>query len=136
MNESTHSIIKEQLLKVSYFQNEFMDSSFLPKSEAKYARISVWHSTGQNFLEYVFDSYFGRSNNFINAFWNLLTFSKLNEKQIHSSKFFTPFRSKMVLNQKKRQPIEFLFHKKRPLLPLRQYRLWSFKFCLISFKTQ
>ena len=56
------------ILKVSKFQNEFMDSSFLPKSEAKYARISVWHSTGQNFLEYVFDSYFGRSNNLINAF--------------------------------------------------------------------
>ena len=45
--------------KVSKFQNQFMKSSFLPKYERK------------NFC-----SYFGRNDDFINSFWNLLTFKR------------------------------------------------------------
>ena len=45
-------------LKASNFRNEFMKSSFLPKYE-------------RNF----FCPYFWRNDDFINSFWNLLTFS-------------------------------------------------------------
>ena len=34
----------------------------------------MWHSAGQKSLQYLAHKYFGRNNDFINSFWNLLTF--------------------------------------------------------------
>ena len=53
MNES-------RLPKVSYFQDEFMKSSFLPKYEQKIVRISALCSE-RRYLDY-FCSYFGRND--------------------------------------------------------------------------
>ena len=53
-------------LKVSKFQNELMKSSFLPKYEPKIVRISL------QYLVHVFV----RNDDFINSFWNLLTFNR------------------------------------------------------------
>ena len=50
-------IPKWMTLKVSYFQNEFMKSSFIPKYEQKIVRISA-----------LCCSYFGRNDAFINSF--------------------------------------------------------------------
>ena len=61
-------------LKVSKFQNEFMKLSFLPKYEPKIVRISAWAQYRAEIFT-MFGSYFGRNDNFINSFWNLLTFS-------------------------------------------------------------
>ena len=52
------------MLKVSQFQNEFMKSSFLPKYEQK----------RQAEVPTIFSSYLGRNDDFINSFWNCLTF--------------------------------------------------------------
>ena len=59
-------------LKVRRFQKEFMKSLFLPKYEQKTVRISALCSEGRNLDK--FCSYFGRNDNFINSFWNCLTF--------------------------------------------------------------
>ena len=72
MNEN-----KVQNLKLSKFQNQFMKSSFLPKYEPKivrncYRACSVAHYSEE--ILTIFGSYFGRNNDFINSFWNLLTF--------------------------------------------------------------
>ena len=51
-----YRVLTKKLLKVSYFQNESMKSSFLPKYEPKIAGISapvVWHSTGQKAIQYL-----------------------------------------------------------------------------------
>ena len=67
---------KMSRLKVSQFQNEFMKSSFLPKYERKITRISALCSEAHYRAEIltIFCSYFGRNNDFINSFCNLLTF--------------------------------------------------------------
>ena len=44
-------------VKVSYFQNEFMESSFLPKYEQKIVKISALCSEGRN------------PDNFLFVFW-------------------------------------------------------------------
>ena len=51
-------------LKVSYFQNDFFKSSFLPKYEQKIVRISAMISEGRN------------PDNFLFVFWE--------KKEIHS----------------------------------------------------
>ena len=63
-------------LKVSKFQNEFMKSSFLPKYEPNIWRISALYCVPHYRAEIltIFGSYFGRNDDFINSFWNLLTF--------------------------------------------------------------
>ena len=95
-------------LKVSKFQNEFMISSFLPKNELNFLRISALAfkkcSNQKNFTIQLcqiapnfrykvplffwsdlflegraeilkkFRSFFGRNDDVINSFWNLLTF--------------------------------------------------------------
>ena len=60
-------------LKVSKFQNESMKASFLPKYEQKIVRISALCSEGRNLDKFLF-VFFGKDD-FINSFWNLLTFS-------------------------------------------------------------
>ena len=57
---------KTYILQVRQFQNEFMMSSFLPKYERKIVRISALCSAGGN-LD-IFCSYFGRNDEFKNAF--------------------------------------------------------------------
>ena len=61
-------------LEVRQFQNKFMKSSFLPKYEQKIAKISALTTQGRNPDN--FCSYFGRNDDFINSFWNCLTFRK------------------------------------------------------------
>ena len=64
-------------IKVSTFQNEFMKLSFLPKYEPNIVRIAalyVPHHRAE--ILTIFGSYFGRNDDFINSFWNLLTFNK------------------------------------------------------------
>ena len=51
------SFYKIQMLKVSYFQNEFMKSLFLPNYEQKIVRISALCSEGRN------------PDNFLFVFW-------------------------------------------------------------------
>ena len=67
------------LLKVSKFQNEFMKSSFLPKYERNIVRISTLCSVPYYRAEIltIFCWYFGRNDDFINSFWDLLTFGKI-----------------------------------------------------------
>jgi hypothetical protein len=57
-------------LKVSKFQNEFMNSSFLLKYEQKIVRISALCSKAHYRAEIltIFRLYFGRNNGFINSF--------------------------------------------------------------------
>ena len=55
------------LLKVSYFQNEFMKIKLLPKNERKIARISALWVRAE--ILAIFHSFFGRSFIFINSFW-------------------------------------------------------------------
>ena len=64
-------------LKVINFQNEFTKSSFLTKYEQNIVSISaLYYATLQGRNPYtVFGSYFGRNDDFINSFWNLLTFN-------------------------------------------------------------
>ena len=69
------SPLKINFLKVSEFQNEFMKISFLPKYERKNSAPVLWRKAE---ILTIFLSYFGRNNNFINSFWNLLTFSTTN----------------------------------------------------------
>ena len=64
------------LLKVSKFQNEFMKSSFLLKYEPNKCKDFcpvLCHKTGQRSF-YIFCSCFGCNDDFVNSFWNLLTF--------------------------------------------------------------
>ena len=64
------------ILKVSKFQNEFMKSSYLPKYKTKIVRISALYcGTVQGRNPYNICPYFGRNNNFISSFWNLLAFT-------------------------------------------------------------
>ena len=51
-----------------------MKSSFLPKDERKNVRNSALHTTRQKFWHI-----FGRNDDFINSFWNLVTFKKRNQ---------------------------------------------------------
>ena len=60
-------------LKVSKFQNEFTKSSFLPKYEQKNCQDFFPVYCRAEILT-IFRSYFGRNDDFINSFWNLLTF--------------------------------------------------------------
>ena len=63
------------VLKFSKFQNEFMMSSFLPKYEPNIVRIlpcTMPHYRAE--ILKIFGSYFGSNYDFINSFWNLLTF--------------------------------------------------------------
>ena len=53
-----------RLLKVSKFQNEFMKSSFCSVAQYRAEILTI------------FGSYFGRNDDFINLFWNLLTFKR------------------------------------------------------------
>ena len=80
-NEKSRPVAHQKIctyLKVSKFQIEFMKSSFLPKYEQKIVRISALLSVVQYRAEIltIFRSYFGRNDDFINSFWNLLTFSR------------------------------------------------------------
>ena len=64
-------------LKVSKFQKEFMKSWFLPEYEPNIVRISALYCArlkGRN--PYNFRFIFWKNDDFINSFWNLLTFSK------------------------------------------------------------
>ena len=67
LQTSEHHESKDLKLKVSKFQNEFMKSSFLPKYEPK-----------------ISGSYFGRNDDIINSFWNLLTFNYDTEELLRS----------------------------------------------------
>ena len=62
------------MLKVSQFQNEFMNWLFLAKYEQKIVKISAFTTQGRNPNNF-FCSYFGRNDYFINSFWNWLTFT-------------------------------------------------------------
>ena len=64
------------LLKVSKVQIEFMKSSFLQRYEWKIVRISALCSEAHYRAEIrtIFRSYFGRNDDSMNSFWNLLTF--------------------------------------------------------------
>ena len=58
-----------------------MKSSFLPKYEQKFVRISAMCSVCEvhymaEILKF-FCSYFGRNDDFVNSFWNLLTFTEV-----------------------------------------------------------
>ena len=67
-------------LKVSKFQNEFIKSSFLPKYEPNIVMISALHCIVPHYraeILTIFGSYFGRNDDFINSFWNFLTFASL-----------------------------------------------------------
>ena len=64
---------KEQReMMVSKFQNEFMKSSFLQKYEQKNVKICALTTQGRNPDNFLFVLW--RNNDFINSFWNLLTF--------------------------------------------------------------
>ena len=66
------------MIKVRKFQNELIKSSFLPKYEPNIVRIyacTVPHYRAE--ILTIFGSYFRRNDEFINSFWNLLTFSTL-----------------------------------------------------------
>ena len=70
-------VLKTSLLKVSKFQNEFMKLFFLPKYEQNIVRISALCSAvlqGRNLDNFLF--IFWEKDDFINSFWDLLTFSK------------------------------------------------------------
>ena len=71
------SLFLDRSLNVSKFQNEFMNSSFLPKYERNIVRISALYTVPHYRAEIltIFRSYFGRNDDFIISFWNLLTFS-------------------------------------------------------------
>ena len=55
-------------IEVSKFQNEFMKSSFLPKYEPKFVRISALEAQYRAEILTIFGSYFGRNDDFINSF--------------------------------------------------------------------
>ena len=61
------------ILKVSKSQNKFMKSSFLPKNEQNIARISALTFRAE--ILAIFRSFVGRNGDFVNLFWDLLTFS-------------------------------------------------------------
>ena len=61
--------------KVSKFQNEFMKTYFLPTYEPNIIRISALYCATL-MDKNPFGSYFGRNNELINSFWNLLTFKQ------------------------------------------------------------
>ena len=66
--------VQMHCLVVSNFQNEFMKSSqnMNPKNYKDFCPVG-WHCTGQKSLT-IFGSYFGRNDDFINSFCNLLAF--------------------------------------------------------------
>ena len=66
MKKRTETGIDNISLKVSFFQNEFKKSSFLPKYERKIVRISALCSEGRNPNNLLFD--FGRNDDFVNSF--------------------------------------------------------------------
>ena len=66
------------ILKFSKFQDEFMKSSFLPKYEPNIVRIYALYCATLHYREEfltIFGSYFGRNDDVINPFWNLMTFN-------------------------------------------------------------
>ena len=70
----------------SKFQNEFMKSSFLLKYEQniEFLPCTLPHYRAEIFT--IFGSYFGRNDDFIKSFWNLLTFSfQTKKKNFHVS---------------------------------------------------
>ena len=60
-------------VKVSKSQNKFMKSSFFPKNKQNIARISALNDRAE--ILAIFRSFFGRNDDFINLFWDLLTFT-------------------------------------------------------------
>ena len=60
-------------IKVRQFQNEFMKTSFLPKYEHKIVKFLA--SLHRAEIVTNFCLYIGRKDDFINSFWNCLTFS-------------------------------------------------------------
>ena len=67
-----------------------MKSSFLPKYEPKIVKISNLTTQGRNPDN--FCSYFGRNDDLINSFWNLLTFSEVVYRQY--SAHYTPAKAR------------------------------------------
>ena len=61
------------IVKVSKSQNKSMKSSFFPKNEQNIARISTLTFKAE--ILAIFRSFFGENDDFINLFWDLLTFS-------------------------------------------------------------
>ena len=61
-------------LKVSKFQNEFMMSSFLPKNERFFFIWPLFRGRAEILKKNC--SFFGRNDDIINSFWNLLTFRR------------------------------------------------------------
>ena len=72
---SEYILILVPRLKVSKSQNKFMKSSFLPKNKRNIARISALNVRAE--ILAIFRSFFGRNDDFINLFWDLLTFSMI-----------------------------------------------------------
>ena len=60
-----------------------MKSSFSPKHEQKIVKISAHFTQGRNPDNFFW--YFGRNDDFINSFWNCLTFSGLIQKHPESA---------------------------------------------------
>ena len=81
-------------LKVSKFQNEFMKSSFLPKYEPNFVRMSALYTYCATLQGRNFGSYFGRNDDFIDSFWNLLTFSDIMLKKNERWIFLASLRSR------------------------------------------
>ena len=65
-----------------------MKSLFLPKYEQKIVKISALTTQGRILKK--FCSYFGRNDDFINSFWNCLTFSFPSEYTVQSN-FSSPW---------------------------------------------
>ena len=73
-------------LKVRQFQNEFMKSSFLPKYKQKLSGFLPFVVKAEIWT--IFGSYFGRNDDFINSFWNCLTFRMNKYEILHFAKAF------------------------------------------------
>ena len=90
------------ILKVSKFQNEFMKSSFLPKYERKIVKAEILT---------IFHSYFGRNDDFINSFWNLLTFINWTKSLLVISLIFCLFED--GISSELKSPLQCTFFSKR-----------------------
>ena len=74
------------LIKVSKSQNKFIKSSFLPKNERIIARISALNVRAE--ILAIFCSFFGRNNDLIHLFWDLLTFKTLSGFSWYSANIY------------------------------------------------
>ena len=94
------------LLKVSKIQNEFIASSFLPKYEPNIVSCpALCHTTGQKFLQFLVHI-LEKNDDFINSFWNLLTFSL---SGLSTKKLQTQY-----------CPVRFTWHRGSIMLPCQQ----------------